>query len=59
MLDKYSDVTYTDTQADAVAALMKACGVALEMNYNMIGSGATVTPYIMHRYFRLFAKCDK
>lgn len=52
MLDKYSDVTYTDTQADAVAGLMKACGVALEMNYNMIGSGATVTPYIMHRYFR-------
>lgn len=39
MLDSYS-YHYTDEQADAVADLMLACGVAVNMDYSPNGSGA-------------------
>ncbi len=39
MLDTY-DGTYTETQANAVANLMYACGVGVEMDYGINGSGA-------------------
>lgn len=44
MLPTYAQTTYTDVQATAVATLMKACGVAVDMDYNLAstgGSGAT------------------
>lgn len=39
MLDSYSN-GYTQAQADAVATLMYACGVAIDMNYGTSASGA-------------------
>lgn len=39
MLDSYSG-SYTNEQADAVADLMLACGVAVNMDYDPSGSGA-------------------
>ncbi len=40
MLDVYNDGEYTDTQAEAVANLMMACGASVKMNYSPIVSGA-------------------
>lgn len=40
MLDSYG-IRATDTQRNAVATLMYACGVAAHMDYNPDGSGAT------------------
>lgn len=54
MLDFYAKDEYTDTQADAVALLMKACGYAVEMNYRADASGAQ-SPKIaaaLKNYFR-------
>ncbi len=39
MVPKYSAVDYTAEQADAVATLMYACGVAVNMNYEPTSSG--------------------
>lgn len=39
MLDTYTPGHYNETQAEAVAYLMKACGYGAEMNYAMGGSG--------------------
>mgnify|MGYP000382411042 CR=1 FL=1 len=39
MLDNYSG-NYNETQADAVAYLMKACGYSVEMGYGVNASGA-------------------
>lgn len=39
MLNSYSG-SYTKTQGDAVATLMKACGYAVKMDYTPSGSGA-------------------
>ncbi len=52
MVDDYFTVEYTDKQANAVAELMSACGIAVAMNYNKLGSGATVTTHIMHNNFK-------
>lgn len=44
MLPTYAQVEYSDIQATAVATLMKACGVSVDMDYNLAsagGSGAT------------------
>ncbi|WP_455587355.1 C10 family peptidase [Bacteroides sp.] len=44
MLPTYVQGAYSDVQATAVATLMKACGVAVDMDYNLAsagGSGAT------------------
>lgn len=40
MLPIYADNNYTQEQADAVAKLMLHCGVAVDMNYGIGGSGA-------------------
>lgn len=40
MLPIYADNNYTQEQADAVAKLMLHCGVAVDMNYGVGGSGA-------------------
>lgn len=44
MIDVYNSGSYTTAQANAVAQLMYACGVSVDMNYNAArngGSGAT------------------
>ncbi|MDE5607544.1 MAG: C10 family peptidase [Muribaculaceae bacterium] len=40
MLNTYIDGNYSETQADAVAYLMKACGYAVKMQYSLDASGA-------------------
>lgn len=41
MIDRYdSSVSYRDEQIDAVATLMSACGVGVDMMYSTSGSGA-------------------
>lgn len=40
MLDSYND-TYTTEQANAVATLMYHCGVAVNMDYGLIGNGGS------------------
>lgn len=40
MLDAYFEGDYNQTQADAVAYLMKACGYSVKMQYSMDASGA-------------------
>lgn len=40
MLDTYTTGNYTDEQAEAVAKLMYACGVAVEASYENGGTGA-------------------
>lgn len=40
MLPKYVKGAYNDTQADAVAYLMKACGYSVKMDYGTESSGA-------------------
>ncbi len=41
----------TGDAAKAVAELMRYCGQAVEMDYNIDGSAAGISPYIMARYF--------
>lgn len=45
---------YNDTQADAVAALMKDTGIAVEMTYSPTesGAGSTIIPIALSKYFR-------
>ena len=50
MLPSYSNVNYTQTQADAVAKLMLHCGKVVEMDYGE-ESGAIVTPDHLAKYF--------
>lgn len=40
MLPTYDGVSFSETEADAVANLMLACGASLNMNYSADGSGA-------------------
>lgn len=40
MLPTYTKGNYSDAQADAVAELMKACGVSIDMDYNLTTSSA-------------------
>ncbi len=40
MLDTYTEGEYSDTQANAVAYLMKACGYSVKMEYGLDSSGA-------------------
>ncbi len=40
MLERYSDGDYTETQAEAVAYLMKACGYAVRSDYSTDATGA-------------------
>lgn len=41
MLDTYVKNGYTDEQAEAVATLMYACGVSVNMNYNLSNNGGS------------------
>lgn len=41
----------TGEAADAVAELLRYCGQAVEMDYNIDGSAAGISPYFMARYF--------
>lgn len=62
MCDYYSYLfgrpTYTDEQADAVATLMYQCGVAVNMEYSLNGSGAysNVAATALKDYFRYSTK---
>lgn len=48
----FSPGTYIENQANAVAKLMYACGVALDMNYGNQGSSASLSNFVvMARYF--------
>lgn len=53
MLDRYHGVDATDTEKTAVASLMYACGVSIEMQYSAYESGATdmVVPNALVNYF--------
>ncbi|MDE7412327.1 MAG: C10 family peptidase [Muribaculaceae bacterium] len=54
MLDTYSEGEYSQEQADAVATLMRSCGIGVEMNYGTSASGALsgfVAP-ALGNYFR-------
>lgn len=54
MLPVYTSGNYTDTQADAVAQLMHACGVSVDMGYTPRESGASsqAVPVALERYFK-------
>lgn len=41
----------TDESAEAVAELFRYCGQAVEMDYNLGGSSAGVSPYVMAKVF--------
>lgn len=53
MIDRYNNGEYSNMQADAVALLMKDCGVSLSMNYGPV-SGASIYSYYpaFKNYFR-------
>lgn len=53
MIDIYNNGEYSNVQADAVALLMKDCGVSLNMNYGPV-SGASIYSYYpaFKNYFR-------
>lgn len=53
MIDRYNNGEYSNVQADAVALLMKDCGVSLNMNYGPM-SGASIYSYTpaFKNYFR-------
>lgn len=53
MIDRYNNGEYSNVQADAVALLMKDCGVSLNMNYGPV-SGASIDSYYpaFKNYFR-------
>lgn len=53
MIDRYNNGEYSNVQADAVALLMKDCGVSLNMNYGPVSSASiySYTPAFKN-YFR-------
>lgn len=54
MLTEYTYGNYTDTQADAVARLMHACGVSVDMGYtpNESGASSQAVPVALEKYFK-------
>lgn len=54
MLPVYTYGNYTQTQADAVALLMHACGVSVDMGYTPRESGASsqAVPVALEQYFK-------
>lgn len=54
MLPVYTYGNYTATQADAVARLMHACGVSVDMGYtpNESGANSQAVPVALERYFK-------
>ncbi len=53
MIDEYKAGQYTQTQSDAVATLMYACGVGVQMGYGVSGSGA-YTGYVADELVNYF-----
>lgn len=52
MLDVYSSGSYTDTEADAVATLMKACGYSVGMDYGTSSAASSQSvPVALRNYF--------
>ena len=51
MLDSYSDIAYDEEQADAVAKLMFACGVGVNMKYGLFESSAVADGRAFVDYF--------
>lgn len=53
MLNAYGPNQYTQEQGEAVATLMKACGVGVNMNYGVVESGAIATgiTYALREFF--------
>lgn len=53
MLPSYSAGSYSTDQANAVATLMYACGVAVDMNYGVYSSGAVFSKIVtaLNNYF--------
>ena len=53
MLDQYVEGKYTQQQADAVALLSVDCGIAVNMNYGIVASGArsVYQPMALANYF--------
>ena len=45
------DGSETGASAEAIATLLRYCGQAVEMDYNLGGSSAGVTPYELSKYF--------
>lgn len=61
MINDYSDLTTsTQAQQEAVANLMLYCGTAVEMDYNLTGSGAysASVPGAMTKYFGIDASAQ-
>lgn len=54
ILDTYDYAPFNDTQAEAVATLMAACGASVEMDYRADGSGAfsQLVPSALVSYFK-------
>lgn len=42
---------YSEEQAQAIATLMKTCGVAVKMDYDLYGSAAGISDEILYKYF--------
>lgn len=59
MLDVYEPGNYDEAEAGAVAALMLACGVSVNMNYGIYSSGAfsQTIPYGFWRYLGYNSGC--
>lgn len=61
MLDYYSETTgYTEIQADAVAQLLKACGISVNMYYASDGSAATImdAAIALNKHFKYDGSCQ-
>lgn len=58
MLSSYTPGGYSDAQAEAVAELMLHCGVAVEMDYDLSGSGAlsSMAAQALESYFSYSTK---
>ena len=52
MLMKYKKVSFTTTQADAVARLMADVGAAVQANYRSDGTGAVTSTNEMFKFFK-------
>lgn len=59
MLDNYISGEYTEEQGEAVANLMKSCGVSVEMSYGLDASGASgfVISSALRNYFKYDINC--
>ena len=51
MIDRYNNGEYSNMQADAVALLMKDCGVSLNMNYGPVSGASIYSYYPAFKYY--------